>query len=389
MPNIISPYKEAEVGQKSRVTGHVRIKKVDREGRTTFESEFDNLILDEFLQNGFAGMPDYSGATQGVLLLVGSGAQTTPAATDTALNNVVDGAYVSLDLYSKNTPFPVVLGAIPADDFAQHTLTAEFDYSQAVGDLTELGIVTRRDFSYLGYNYYELSPAKFALLTRALIKDSAGNPTILSKSNAEKLIIEYELRFYRPTEPVFDVTLNSQSLRFFIPTYTRVDIQSGYDLFDTSLGIHLRGGSGNNDLLGNQNDYVYYRDSHSSNLDDTTGMLWMGMLMSHKASAVNSYDYGVGGFSDTTNNVFTGHIQVSPDTVDRQVSKISPVGAGIFKGTSAAPRIMTAEDETLNNYMTFRPGCIVSLDPVTNAVKPFTLPAGYRLDIAHTFERTR
>lgn len=388
MAHIISPYREIEMGQKARVSGHVKIKKVDRGGRTTFESTFDNLILDDFLQKGLSGIPNGPGGRTGqLLLLVGSGAQTTPAPTDTALNNTVGGAtsgYTDITGEASSGAHPIVLGATPQDDFRQFTFSFTFDYSEAVGDLTELGIAVRRDFGNTAFTYYTSSPEKFGLITRTLIKDSNGNPVTLTKSGAEKLIVEYELRQYRPSEPTLDVNLNGQDLRLMLTTFARQGGDDpGFNVADDTTWAGDRRGVVNPTLEYLSGSLKYYRDSHASNQNNHHDY-WFMLFKTEGTGSTPFLSYTPGGVNDTSNNVFTSHGRVEPDTVDRDVVALD--GTFPYTGTADNPSrisLVTSPQYTVSN------GMLLFLDPVTNGFKTFTLPAGYRLDVATTFERVR
>lgn len=403
MPHIIHPHREIEIGQKARVTGHVKIKKVNRSGTTTFQSGFDNLILDEFLQNGFWGISGFGSAQGGLGLLVGTGVQTAPSPTDTALGNAIDLVQLGAIYRTSSSGLTdilqrigyaedVVLGPTAQDDYVPLTLHCEFGYSEAVGDLTELGIVARRDDSgILGFSTYQSYTSQYSLLTRALIKDSLGNPVTLTKTSAEKLIVEYELRIYRPNEPQIDVTLNGQSLRFFIPMIKREDTDPNpRDLTDLSLAANLtsRGVIAENypeDFLGAAGLSYVEQDAQIA-----TNFMSKGLFL-HKNSARNSLATGWGGSDTLTDNVFTFHKYMSPDTSDRTMQAFTRGDMGtsddFFKGTSASPAAIGSPRVSMP--WTVYAGDILILDPATGRPKDFTLPAGYRFDMVFSFERTR
>lgn len=398
MTHIIHPYREVEMGCKARITGHVNIKKIDRSGNVTFNSKFDNLVLDEFLYNGLYGA--YTGSNTndygvaGMSLGVGTGVQTAPLPSDTTLGNFLDmahlgspggGQYFSddhVDISGESGQAQLILGATPFDDYRSIPMSATFDYSQAVGNLTELGVFLNRYNSTPGTSHYLANPGEYSLLTKTLIKDGSGNPIVVTKSSAEKLIVDYELRQYRCNEPVATFNLNGQDIKLFLPSMARENVSDGRDLLDMSLSANTQHRSSN--------------DRHNSLPANLSGgpistveksKMIFGMYKSNCAtsSAIRSDLYG--NIGDLSNFLFTGANQVDPDTQDRVINCVGHMNYYqdlIWMRPDNDPYKIGASKSA-----NFYPAFFSFIDPVTNAAKDFTLPAGYRLDLGVTFERTR
>lgn len=387
MPNIIRPYKEISVERSSRITGHVKIKKIRGDGSVSFSSEFDNLVLNTFLQNGFFNVNSYKGNIFGLGLLLGTGTQTTPQPSDTTLGNALYlnglrsvGQAEAGTTVTFLTEADTVLGPTPADDYKQVMLTTTFDYGQGNGDLTELGIVANYLRDTPTNSGYFAAPNDHGLLTKTLIKDSQGTPITLTKTSSEKLIVEYELRMYRPNHPSIDVTLNGDPLRLYFTTLTH-DLTLQVDQTDLSgTAVSGRGSTSNN------RDYLMRT---STSIDWTQSAYLMGTdtlgTMLHKASHPYpvSSRMNTDSFNDLTNGAFKHYARVEPDTVDRLGNVLSTTN--LFGGASFnSPTTYAFLDRT-----TTYSASIMILDPVTNYPKKFTLPANYRLDFEYTFERTR
>ncbi|UGL62957.1 tail fiber protein [Xanthomonas phage R3-22-T1] len=114
-------------------------------------------------------------------LAVGSGS-ATPAFTDTAL-----GAQVAQVGHTTSDNG----GTTTAPYYAYSRCQYQFPAGTATGVLSELGAKA-----------YNSSNGTYILTTRALIKDSAGNPTTITVLSDEILVVTYELRLYIDTTPV-------------------------------------------------------------------------------------------------------------------------------------------------------------------------------------------
>lgn len=169
-----------EIKITSEVGGFFQIEafKVDAQGgeipgsRRIAAPWFKNLITDAGL-NLIGSSSSWLQACQ-----VGAGS-TPPAFSDTALSSRVAGTTAS----SSNTAG--VQAASPY--FAWRRKIFRFAAGVATGNLSEVGVGTGVD---------TLSP----LLSRALILDSAGNPTTITVQSDETLDVAYEFRYYVPSE---------------------------------------------------------------------------------------------------------------------------------------------------------------------------------------------
>lgn len=185
------------------VSGHVHIKKIGPDGKVSFESEFQNMVLDNFFTPPDAMIPyivNLHGITNTIFL--GADVQTPPQPADTTLGNEI--AYKSDNQMSLGAQLgTLILGATIEDDYLVFRKVMEFLENEANGNLTEVG---------LGY----LSGASRALCFKTLIKDASGTPVAVTKTSEERLIVGYEFRIHRP--PVLQIsdpfTFNGESFRF-------------------------------------------------------------------------------------------------------------------------------------------------------------------------------
>ncbi len=113
-------------------------------------------------------------------LAVGSGS-ATPAVTDTAL-----GAQVA----QVGATSAVNDGTTVAPFYAYSRRQFQFPAGTAAGVLSELGAMCTN------------ATGQYLLTTRALIKDSSGNPTSITVLADEILVVTYELRMYVEQTPV-------------------------------------------------------------------------------------------------------------------------------------------------------------------------------------------
>jgi hypothetical protein len=138
--------------------------------------EFPNLITNAGLNQ--IGTGNLTLATCFNFLDVGSGSQT-PAVTDIKLRastgyrtSFADG---TADITTTNS----------SPEYAQRQITRVFTESEANGDLTEFGIWTG-------------TLASSVLMNRSLIKDSLGNPTVLTKTPSDRLRVQFQYRLAAP-----------------------------------------------------------------------------------------------------------------------------------------------------------------------------------------------
>lgn len=132
----------------------------------------DNLITDAAL--GFDNF--MSGSTY---LCLGSGVVTEPSVTDTNLGNQVAQSSSTVRFSTKKE-----LSSYDSNGF-HITLTSVTEFEGLSTEITELGL--RRDNSTTG-----------TLITRALIKDLAGNPTSISVGAGQTLRLTYLMYMYFP-----------------------------------------------------------------------------------------------------------------------------------------------------------------------------------------------
>lgn len=159
---------------KPTFSGHFKVELVHRSGFIVRTLEFDNMITD-------AGL-DYI-ASQTTLqarqyAAMGTGG-TTPSTSDTGLvaeispsstnrKSTTDTAYTS-SVYTAGPP-----------DYHTRTCTYTFDFSQANGNLTEIGLFSANSGG--------------TMWTRQLLKDGGGSPTTITKTTDYQLIITYSIR---------------------------------------------------------------------------------------------------------------------------------------------------------------------------------------------------
>lgn len=174
----------------------------------------DNLILNRGLNAlGSSQQRDLDGWMYA--LAVGSGS-TPPAITDTGL--VAKVAQAERSTASGASTSGTVLGDNP---YGWTRKTYEFAAGRAAGNLSELGIKYYTDDNLLN--------------TRALIKDSSGNPTTITVLSDEILIVTYEVRMYVDmTDKTYNITVKG------VPTVVTVrpsQISSGNNWFTPSGDI--------------------------------------------------------------------------------------------------------------------------------------------------------
>lgn len=170
--------------------GRFKVELIDRQGHVAKKLEFDNLItnvgLDFIATDQTGNIKNYAA--------VGTGS-TTPANTDTALvaeispastnRTNANGGFVQTTVYTSASP-----------DYWTRTNTYLFDFSQANGNLTEIGLF---DVSTAGNMW-----------TRQLFKDVGGSPTTITKTSAYQLRVTYTMQWFPQwTDGTGSVTLNS------------------------------------------------------------------------------------------------------------------------------------------------------------------------------------
>lgn len=139
--------------------------KIIRDGEVIQETgKHSNLILNQF----FTTYTD-----RNCRLLIGTGT-ATPVVTDTSLSNPLS-EYANDEIWDMTYSVDSVNGILTV----QKTGTFTFTLGAVSGNLTELGLA-----NYSG-----------VLFTRALFKDSLGNPTTLTVTASDQLVVDYTLEF--------------------------------------------------------------------------------------------------------------------------------------------------------------------------------------------------
>lgn len=162
-----------------KVKGQVRlvVHKGDESNASIDTGFFDNLVTNNGL-NAILG----AGASQSALYIipvVGSG-NMTPQPTDTALQSFVAGANGAATVNTSvkhydSTPYRVV-----------HTFRWRFDQGDASGNISEVGLA----------NIAGIPTLTTPLFSRALVKDSSGNPTSITVLPDEYLDVIYTITFF-------------------------------------------------------------------------------------------------------------------------------------------------------------------------------------------------
>jgi hypothetical protein len=152
------------------IEGRFRTQIIESDGSVSFDSgENKNLITDGALD--FSNFPP----SGGIDLCLGSGVVTVPAVTDTNLGNQTASSAISFPNYYKDA-----------------TIEATGYSCKRWGTCDLTGY--NETFSEIGLKV--TSP--LTLITRALIKDSNGDPTTISISAAQTLRITYSLYYFYP-----------------------------------------------------------------------------------------------------------------------------------------------------------------------------------------------
>lgn len=163
------------------IAGEVRCVVTDIDGRVTTDTGYQkNMILDTLLD--FLGSGSTSSGGQGFELYnscaIGSG-NSTPTPTQTALDSFEYVSNLEAGEIRKNYDYN-------GDNSEFYIVSQETQYKFNITknlNISEVGLVANKDASAANYN----------LLTRALIKDSLGNPTSISLKSGETLTIFYKL----------------------------------------------------------------------------------------------------------------------------------------------------------------------------------------------------
>jgi hypothetical protein len=168
------------------VSGYYEVDVIRNKGLAGEYTEYcgrsDNLILNGFFGRWQAGTIRQSAWR----FFVGSGS-APPSVTDNQLQTQIGSASNS----STNVNNPNV--KVGSDYFCSNTGTAEWALGAIVGNISEIGVNMRND------------TANNTLDSRALIVDGLGNPTTITVTAQDQLVVRYTLRFKIPTAPHISV----------------------------------------------------------------------------------------------------------------------------------------------------------------------------------------
>lgn len=155
-----------------RVSGRFMIEKILPGGERVVAADwFENLVTDNGLNLlGSTSASELTGAC-------GAGAGTTPPANgDSALQSPIGTRTPNVTMTTGPTSTPV--------DHTWMRKTYTFAIGQVVGNVAELGTFS--------------STSGGTMFSRALVKDTLGNPTTITVRADEQLVVTYELRKYPP-----------------------------------------------------------------------------------------------------------------------------------------------------------------------------------------------
>lgn len=165
---------------------------------------FDNIVTNAGIQMLLGGASVINGASAFYIsCCVGSG-NATPTAGDTQLSSFVAGAPFGSVISSSHTRNSSV-----SPYYSRIEITWRYGMGAAAGNISEVGIANTSGTPVAGT----------ALFSRALIRDSSGNPTTITVLSDEYLDITYHLYIYAPAETsgTFNQTIDGTPTTF---TYT-------------------------------------------------------------------------------------------------------------------------------------------------------------------------
>lgn len=165
------------------VEGWLRWELINRKGRVTRGGEQSNLILDQGLDQIAAyglvnagGQVGVANATAGIAYAAVGTDSTTPDESDTGLGAEVDRTNIGPSGLAVDETINR-----SADGVYDHVRVYEFDFAQAIGNLTEWGI---SPIATPGGNLY----------ARELFRDGGGSPEPVTKTSDDKLRLAYTRR---------------------------------------------------------------------------------------------------------------------------------------------------------------------------------------------------
>lgn len=260
----------------------------------------DNLILNRGLDAfGNAQQRDLDGWMYA--LAVGSGS-TPPSVTDTGL--VAKVAQAERSTASGATTSGRVLSPVP---YGWYRKTYEFSAGSAAGNLSELGL-----------KYYTNDNL---LNTRALIKDSSGQPTTITVLSDEILIITYEVRVYVDmTDKTFNATIKGVDTTITVRPMTINDTDSWWQpSFDLAFSDYIWG-------------YYWYYGGTGLGVGPNTGKP-SGTLETYSNVALTTHTYVPGSYRfETSGNMTIQNGAGRTFTAATSVSSIIPFQVGFSPG---------------------------------------------------------
>lgn len=181
------------------LSGYFHVQLVDaKTGVIKQELQFKNLLTDSCLNGIGSGLFSTGiGPTGFTHLAVGTGA-STPSFSNTTLD-------AEIARTNSNGGIVDVLGSNASPEYGYVRRTRVFTTAQANGNLRELGFFN--------------ATSGGTLLNRALFRDSAGNPTTVTKTNQDILVVIYEWRLSAPTgdqSGSFDYFNGTQTTDWFL-----------------------------------------------------------------------------------------------------------------------------------------------------------------------------
>lgn len=161
------------IASSAKVRGYYKIEVKNKAGETTRELNSKNLVLDSLidtLNGGLTGIKDEPEHMIMQYICLGTGT-SEPSAGDTALGNEI----LEKDIYWGTIYHE--FSESPDGSKLTETIrrTKDFGLGGVVGNLTEIGI---KDYNKV-------------LMTRSLFKDAAGDPTTITVTSEDKLVVTY------------------------------------------------------------------------------------------------------------------------------------------------------------------------------------------------------
>ena len=300
---------------KSELEGIIKLEVIKEDG-TLKEAEglnvpFYNLITDSGLDALGAGY-DLTGGGGGVFRYCRVGtSSTTPTASDTAL-----AAQTGSARDSGGTSNSVQYTVEPY--YSNHQAVYTFAVGAVSGNLTEIGFFSAESGG--------------TMWSRALIKDSGGNPTTLTLLATEQLKVTYTVRRYIPTSLTGSFTLNTNGTNSTI-NYTITPA----NMSNSSVGWI------NGKVICNAREYVYAYET--STLEPITSYP-SGASDSLTSTTVSSYTQG-SFVSDLTVNASATNYNFATGIGSILFFTSQPGASYTGYQCSFSPKIMKTSSQTL------------------------------------------